>query len=220
MRALFSSLLLAASLLLPASLTASPASAESALARFFLAGQPREGGNKYRSDHSPIPRKTVSYNAKVPAGTIIIETGERRLYYTLGNGKAVKFAVGVGREGFEWSGANRISRKAEWPGWTPPAEMRAREAKKGRILPVYQEGGPNNPLGARAMYIGSPSTASTAPTSLGRWASPYPPAASAWSNNDVKHLYDQVGIGTKVIVRRYVSNGAKRIRIEHLLPLG
>ena len=202
MRTILSTLLLAASLLLPASLVTSPASAESALARFFLAGQPREGGNKYRSDHSPIPRKTVSYNAKVPAGTIIIETGERRLYYTLGNGKAVKFAVGVGREGFEWSGTNRISRKAEWPGWTPPAEMRAREAKKGRILPVYQEGGPNNPLGARAMYIGGSIYrihGTNQPWTLGLAMSS---GCIRMSNNDVKFLYDKVGIGTKVIVRR------------------
>ena len=202
MRTILSTLLLAASLLLPASLITSPASAESALARFFLAGQPREGGNKYRSDHSPIPRKTVSYNAKVPAGTIIIETGERRLYYTLGNGKAIKFAVGVGREGFEWSGTNRISRKAEWPGWTPPAEMRAREAKKGRILPVYQEGGPNNPLGARAMYIGGSIYrihGTNQPWTLGLAMSS---GCIRMSNNDVKFLYDKVGIGTKVIVRR------------------
>jgi lipoprotein-anchoring transpeptidase ErfK/SrfK len=201
-RTLLSTLLLAASLLLPASIIASPASAESALARFFLAGQPREGGNKYRSDHSPIPRKTVSYNAKVPAGTIVIETGERRLYYTLGNGKAIKFAVGVGREGFEWSGANRISRKAEWPGWTPPAEMRAREAKKGRILPVYQAGGPNNPLGARAMYIGGSIYrihGTNQPWTLGLAMSS---GCIRMSNNDVKFLYDKVGIGTKVIVRR------------------
>lgn len=202
MRAILSPLLLAASLLLPASIAASPANAESALTRFFLAGQPREGGNKYRSDHSPIPRKTVSYNAKVPAGTIIIETGERRLYYTLGNGKAIKFAVGVGREGFEWSGANRISRKAEWPGWTPPAEMRAREAKKGRILPVYQAGGPNNPLGARAMYIGGSIYrihGTNQPWTLGLAMSS---GCIRMSNNDVKFLYDKVGIGTKVIVRR------------------
>ena len=202
MRTILSTLLLAASLLLPASIIASPANAESALARFFLAGQPREGGNKYRSDHSPIPRQTVSYNAKAPAGTIIIETGERRLYYTLGNGKAIKFAVGVGREGFEWSGTNRISRKAEWPGWTPPAEMRAREAKKGRILPVYQAGGPNNPLGARAMYIGGSVYrihGTNQPWTLGLAMSS---GCIRMSNNDVKFLYDKVGIGTKVVVRR------------------
>ncbi len=202
MRTILSTLLLAASLLLPASIIASPANAESALARFFLAGQPREGGNKYRSDHSPIPRQTVSYNAKAPAGTIIIETGERRLYYTLGNGKAIKFAVGVGREGFEWSGTNRISRKAEWPGWTPPAEMRAREAKKGRILPVYQAGGPNNPLGARAMYIGGSVYrihGTNQPWTLGLAMSS---GCIRMSNNDVKFLYGKVGIGTKVVVRR------------------
>lgn len=202
MRAVISSFLLAASLLLPASIITSPASAESALARFFLAGQPREGGNKYRSDYSPIPRKTVSYNPKVPAGTIIIETSERRLYYTLGNGKAIKFAVGVGREGFEWSGTNRISRKAEWPGWTPPAEMRAREAKKGRILPVFQEGGPNNPLGARAMYIGGSVYrihGTNQPWTLGLAMSS---GCIRMANSDVKYLYDKVGIGTKVIVRR------------------
>ena len=202
MRTILSTLLLAASLLLPASIIASPANAESALARFFLAGQPREGGNKYRSDHSPIPRQTVSYNAKAPAGTIIIETGERRLYYTLGNGKAIKFAVGVGREGFEWSGTNRISRKAEWPGWTPPAEMRAREAKKGRILPVYQAGGPNNPLGARAMYIGGSVYrihGTNQPWTLGLAMSS---GCIRMSNNDVKFLYEKVGIGTKVVVRR------------------
>jgi lipoprotein-anchoring transpeptidase ErfK/SrfK len=201
-RSILSSLLLAASLLLPASIASTQANAESALARFFLAGQPREGGNKYRSDHSPIPRKTVSYNAKVPAGTIVIETGERRLYYTLGNGKAIKFAVGVGREGFEWSGTNRISRKAEWPGWTPPAEMRAREAKKGRILPVFQEGGPNNPLGARAMYIGGSIYrihGTNQPWTLGLAMSS---GCIRMSNNDVKFLYDKVGIGTKVVVRR------------------
>jgi lipoprotein-anchoring transpeptidase ErfK/SrfK len=201
-RAIFSTLILAASLFLPASFLSSPANAESALVRFFLAGQPREGGNKYRSDNSPIPRKTVSYDAKVPAGTIVIETGERRLYYTLGDGKAIKFAVGVGREGFEWSGTNRISRKAEWPGWTPPAEMRAREAKKGRILPVFQEGGPNNPLGARAMYIGGSVYrihGTNQPWTLGLAMSS---GCIRMSNNDVKYLYDKVGIGTKVIVRR------------------
>jgi lipoprotein-anchoring transpeptidase ErfK/SrfK len=201
-RSILSFLLLAASLILPASFVTSPANAESALARFFLAGQPREGQGKYRSDYSPIPRKTVSYNAKVPAGTIIIETSERRLYYTLGNGKAVKFAVGVGREGFEWSGTNRISRKAEWPGWTPPAEMRAREAKKGRILPVYQEGGPNNPLGARAMYIGGSIYrihGTNQPWTLGLAMSS---GCIRMANHDVKWLYDKVGIGTKVIVRR------------------
>lgn len=202
MRNIVSSLLLAASLLLPTGLTVSTASAEGLFAKIIQGGQQRAQGGRFMSDNSPIPRQTVSYNAKHPAGTIIIETSERRLYYTLGNGKAIKFAVGVGREGFEWSGTNRISRKAEWPGWTPPAEMRAREAKKGRILPVYQPGGPTNPLGARAMYIGGSIYrihGTNQPWTLGLAMSS---GCIRMANNDVKFLYDKVGIGTKVIVRR------------------
>ncbi len=136
-----------------------PASAESALAQFFLAGQPRVQGGKYRSNKSPIPRKNVRFDPAIEPGTIVIETSKRRLYLTTGNGKAIEYAVGVGREGFEWAGANKISRKAEWPGWTPPAVMRARvKREEGRVLPAYVPGGPDNPLGARAMYIGCPST--------------------------------------------------------------
>ncbi len=202
MKKTISSLLMALLLTVPASLAPQTASAESAFARFIQAGQPRANGGKFMSDHSPIPRKTVSYDKSVPAGMIIIETAERRLYYTLGNGKAVKFAVGVGREGFEWAGTNRISRKAEWPGWTPPAEMRRREAKKGRILPVYQPGGPTNPLGARAMYIGGSIYrihGTNQPWTLGQAMSS---GCIRMANNDVKFLYEKVGIGTKVIVRR------------------
>ena len=137
--------------------------------QFFLAGQPRVQGGKYRSNKSPIPRKNVRFDPAIEPGTIVIETSKRRLYLTTGNGKAIEYAVGVGREGFEWAGTDEISRKAEWPGWTPPAVMRARfKREEGRILPAYVPGGPDNPLGARAMYIGSiASTASTAPTSHG-----------------------------------------------------
>ncbi len=133
-----------------------PAKAESALAKFFLAGQPRVQGGKYRSNKSPIPRKNVKYDQSIAPGTIVIETSKRRLYLVTSKGKGNEYAVGVGREGFEWAGTNRISRKAEWPGWTPPAVMRARvKREEGRILPAYMPGGPDNPLGARAMYIGS-----------------------------------------------------------------
>lgn len=180
-----------------------PAQAETALQKFFRAGQPQIQSGKYRSNRSPIPRQTVRYDAKVPAGTIIIETSERRLYYTLGNGKAIKYAVGVGREGFEWAGTNKISRKAEWPGWTPPAEMRARVKREtGRVLPTYQEGGPDNPLGARALYIGGSIYrihGTNQPWTIGQAMSS---GCIRMANDDVTHLYEQAGIGTRVIVKR------------------
>ena len=100
---------------------------------------------------SPIKREIVSYSAQYAPGSIIVETSERRLYFVLGDGKAVRYGIGVGRDGFRWSGTHQITRKAEWPGWTPPPAMR----KRVPDLPAYMPGGPNNPLGARALYIGS-----------------------------------------------------------------
>lgn len=153
------------------------------------------------SDKSPIPRKTVSYTGDQPAGTIVVDTAARRLYHITGDGRATAYAIGVGRDGFTWSGSNRISRKAEWPGWTPPARMRAREAEKGRILPVYMEGGPNNPLGARALYIGSTIYrihGTNQPWTIGQAMSS---GCIRMANDDVKHLYDHVDVGTKVVVR-------------------
>jgi lipoprotein-anchoring transpeptidase ErfK/SrfK len=179
------------------------AQAETFIQKFFRAGQEPVQGGKFRSNRSPIPRQTVRYDLSIPAGTIIIETSERRLYYTLGNGKAIKYAVGVGREGFEWAGANRISRKAEWPGWTPPAVMRARvKREEGRILPAFMPGGPDNPLGARALYIGGSIYrihGTNQPWTIGKAMSS---GCIRMANDDVSHLYDQVGVGTKVIVRQ------------------
>ena len=182
---------------------ATPAMAESGLAAFFLAGQPRVQGGKYRSNKSPIPRKNVRFDPSIEPGTIVIETSKRRLYLTKENGKAIEYAVGVGREGFEWYGANKISRTAEWPGCTPPAVMRARvKREEGRILPAYVPGGPDNPLGARAMYIGSSIYrihGTNQPWTIGQAMSS---GCIRMANDDVTHLYNQVGIGTKVIVRR------------------
>ena len=96
-------------------------------------------------------KRQVSFPGNYSKGTIVIRTSERKLYLVIGNGKALQYGVGVGRAGFEWAGSSRISRKAEWPGWTPPAAMRKREPH----LPAYMPGGPNNPLGARALYLGS-----------------------------------------------------------------
>jgi lipoprotein-anchoring transpeptidase ErfK/SrfK len=154
-----------------------------------------------RSNSSPIPRQTVSFAGNHAAGTIIVRTSERRLYYTLGNGKAIKYAVGVGREGFTWAGSNRITRMAEWPGWTPPAQMRARERRQGRILPAYMKGGPNNPLGARALYIGSTLYrihGTNQPSTIGQAMSS---GCIRMANDDVTHLYNQVKVGARVIVQ-------------------
>lgn len=150
-----------------------------------------------QSRRNPVPREIVDYQGPEKPGTIIVSTDERRLYFVLADGKAIKYGVGVGREGFTWSGANRISRKAEWPGWTPPAAMRKRQPN----LPAYMEGGPNNPLGARALYIGSTLYrihGSNEPWSIGQAVSS---GCIRMANEDVIHLYDQVTVGTRVIVR-------------------
>ena len=98
-----------------------------------------------------LRRAIVAYDGREAAGTIVIDTANTYLYYVLGNGRAIRYGVGVGREGFTWSGAQTVTRKAEWPDWTPPAEMIARQP----YLPRFMAGGPGNPLGARAMYLGS-----------------------------------------------------------------
>ncbi len=147
---------------------------------------------------NPVPREVVDYDGPHKANTIIVDTSERRLYLVLGDGKALKYGVGVGRQGFQWSGTHRITRKAEWPGWTPPAAMRKRQPH----LPRYMEGGPNNPLGARALYIGSTLYrihGSNQPWSIGQAVSS---GCIRMVNEDVIHLYDQIKVGAKVIVRR------------------
>lgn len=153
-----------------------------------------------RSNKSPVPRKVVRYDGPQGPGTIIVNTSERRLYYTLGNGKAIRYGVGVGRDGFRWAGTNRISRKAEWPGWTPPPQMIRREAAKGRKLPAYMPGGPDNPLGARALYIGSTLFrihGTNQPWTIGQAMSS---GCIRMANDDVVHLYNQVDVGAKVVV--------------------
>ncbi len=150
-----------------------------------------------RSQRNPVPREIVRYDGPEGPDTIIVSTSERRLYYVLGDGTAIKYGVGVGREGFQWSGRHKVTRKAEWPGWTPPAAMRKRQPH----LPAYMEGGPNNPLGARALYIGSTLYrihGSNEPWSIGQAVSS---GCIRMANEDVTHLYEQVRIGTRVIVR-------------------
>ncbi len=152
------------------------------------------------SNKSPIRRKVINFDGYA-VGTIVIDTSDRRLYHVIKPGKAMAYGVGVGREGFTWTGKNRISRKSEWPGWTPPPQMIARERAKGRILPAYMEGGPNNPLGARAMYIGSTLYrihGTNQPWTIGQAMSS---GCIRMANDDVVHLYNQVKVGTSVVVR-------------------
>ncbi|MCC0034528.1 MAG: L,D-transpeptidase [Hoeflea sp.] len=145
--------------------------------------------------------QTVSYTGSEKPGTIIINTSERHLYYVMGNGQARRYGVGVGKEGHAWSGTEKISRKAEWPDWRPPAEMikRVRE-KEGRILPVHMAGGPENPLGARALYLGSTLYrihGTNQPWTIGKAVSS---GCIRMRNEDVTELYEHAKVGAKVIV--------------------
>lgn len=147
---------------------------------------------------SSIKRELVSYETKLKPGTIVVETSERRLYFVLPEGKAMKYGIGVGRDGFRWSGQHRISRAAEWPGWTPPAQMR----KRVPDLPAYMPGGPNNPLGARALYIGSTLYrihGTSEPWTIGQAVSS---GCIRLTNEDVTDLYERVKVGALVVVRQ------------------
>jgi lipoprotein-anchoring transpeptidase ErfK/SrfK len=150
------------------------------------------------SDELPAPlrRQVVAYPSGEPAGTVIIDTARTFLYLTLGDGKALRYGIGVGRQGFTWSGVETISRKAEWPDWIPPAEMVARQP----YLPRWVGGGPGNPLGARALYLGNTDYrihGTNDPTSIGKHVSS---GCIRLQNADVTDLYDRVGVGTKVVV--------------------
>jgi lipoprotein-anchoring transpeptidase ErfK/SrfK len=144
----------------------------------------------------PIPREVVAFNANYAPGTIVVSTAERRLYYVLGNGQALRYGVGVGRPGFSWSGTNTITAKREWPSWTPPKAMIARRPD----LPRYMAGGIENPLGARAMYIGHTEYrihGSNEPDTIGQAVSS---GCIRMTNDDVTDLYERVRVGAKVVV--------------------
>ncbi|WP_416362561.1 L,D-transpeptidase [Phyllobacterium sp. 0TCS1.6A] len=161
---------------------------------------PKSVKKKREMDPKFLPQ-TVAYDGPEPAGTIVIDTAQRFLYLVEADGNAHRYGVGVGKEGFGWSGTNTISRKAEWPSWHPPAEMIRREKRKGRILPAHMEGGVANPLGARALYLGSTLYrihGTNAPWTIGQSVSS---GCIRMRNEDVIELYERVGVGTKVIVR-------------------
>lgn len=143
-----------------------------------------------------LQRQVVDYATRESPGTIIIDTANTALYYVLGNGRAIRYGVGVGREGFTWSGTETISRKAEWPDWQPPAEMIARQP----YLPRFMAGGPGNPLGARAIYLGSSMYrihGTNDPSTIGKFVSS---GCIRMTNADVEDLFRRVRIGTKVVV--------------------
>jgi lipoprotein-anchoring transpeptidase ErfK/SrfK len=145
---------------------------------------------------SAIKKEVVEYATNYKPGTIVIETDERRLYLVLEGGQALKYGIGVGRDGFTWSGTHRITRKAEWPGWTPPAAMR----KRVPDLPAYMPGGPDNPLGARALYIGSTLYrvhGTSEPWSIGQAVSS---GCIRLTNEDVTDLYERVEVGALIVV--------------------
>ena len=147
---------------------------------------------------SQFRRQLVLYRSTEPPGTIIVQTAERFLYVVQPGGRAIRYGIGVGREGFQWQGLQHITRKQEWPDWTPPAEMIARQP----YLPRFMAGGPGNPMGARALYLGEtvyrihgtnqPRTIGTAVSS----------GCFRLVNGDVIDLYDRIPVGTKVIIRQ------------------
>jgi lipoprotein-anchoring transpeptidase ErfK/SrfK len=141
-------------------------------------------------------RQVVSYATREAPGTIIIDTPNTYLYLVMGNGQAMRYGIGVGRDGFTWSGVQTITKKAEWPNWTPPAEMIARQP----YLPRHMAGGPGNPLGARAMYLGGTIYrihGTNMPETIGTQVSS---GCIRLTNQDVSDLYSRVGVGTRVIV--------------------
>jgi lipoprotein-anchoring transpeptidase ErfK/SrfK len=198
-RATHALVFVSALLLAPSILFSSAASAQ-------VLGYASTRPNAFPSDEVMVPnegvvperlrRAVVAFNTTEAPGTVVIDTGNTALYYVLGQGRAIRYGVGVGREGFTWSGVQTISRKAEWPDWHPPAEMIARQP----YLPRFMAGGPGNPLGARAMYLGSSQYrihGTNDPSTIGKFVSS---GCIRLTNEDVTDLFGRVDVGTRVVV--------------------
>ncbi|MGV6876351.1 L,D-transpeptidase [Pseudochelatococcus sp. B33] len=148
-------------------------------------------------NEGPFARQMVLFRSSEPPGTVVIHTSERFLYIVQGNNRALRYGIGVGREGFQWSGLVKVSRKAEWPDWRPPPEMLQRQP----YLPRFMAGGPGNPMGARALYLGSTVFrihGTNQPETIGQAISS---GCFRLANGDVIDLYERVPTGTKVIIR-------------------
>ncbi len=172
-----------------------------------LAAQATPGPAEYARDDAMIgdenaqlpprlQRQMVNYSTREAPGTVIVDTPHTYLYYVLGNGKAIRYGIGVGREGFTWSGVKHVARKNEWPDWYPPAEMIQRQP----YLPRMMAGGPGNPLGARAMYIGGTEYrihGTNDPTTIGKHVSS---GCIRLTNDNVMDLFSRVQVGAKVVV--------------------
>ncbi len=171
--------------------------------------QPEQGPAK---EPPPQFRRTVvDYPTIEPPGTIIIDTPNTYLYLALGHGKAIRYGVGVGREGFTWSGTERISQKKEWPDWFPPKQMIVRQP----YLPRFMAGGETNPLGARAMYLGNTEYrihGTNQPSTIGSFVSS---GCIRLTNEDVEDLYSRVSVGTPVIVLPGANTAASQLRPRH-----
>lgn len=203
----FSRASIAGLMAIPLLLTAVPAQAETFVPgwRFnpppgvnVVQGKPRHAlALQANMQVSPVYlRQVVSYNTAERSGTIVIDSRSHFLYFVIGNGQALRYGIGVARDGFEWSGSHRVSRKAEWPSWTPPAEMRKRQPG----LPTFMEGGPRNPMGARALYLGSTLYrihGTVEPWTIGQNVSS---GCIRMTNEDVIDLYERVQLNSKVVV--------------------
>src|SRR5881392_2535023 len=198
----FAGILLAAPVGFSNAANSQPLGYASPMQSAFLSGNAGlgRGESAYEGDSRVVPerlrRTIVSLDTREAPGTVIIDTGNTALYYVLGPGRAIRYGVGVGREGFTWSGVQTISRKAEWPDWHPPAQMIARQP----YLPRFMAGGPGNPLGARAMYLGSSEYrihGTNDPSTIGKFVSS---GCIRLTNEDVTDLFGRVNVGTKVVV--------------------
>ena len=158
----------------------------------------REPGPEIKSVPEAYRRQPVFYRTNEAPGTVIIDTSERFLYLILGNNTALRYGIGVGRDGFQWNGLLKVTRKAEWPDWTPPAEMIERQP----YLPRFMAGGPGNPMGARALYLGNTVYrihGTNAPETIGHAVSS---GCFRLVNEQIEDLYDRVKVGAKVVVQQ------------------